>query len=402
MKSWLKSFIALEQPIATVNRWLNIIYAVVLLVFVAQIGLSVKVVVLASAVVLLHLGKQRATKLRTRLPYSAYLLQLLEFAFLIGLSMGATVDQSSTIFQIYTVDIILNSSAYFALPFLSIGYWLYLWLIAQRPFTVDGYLLSLFNFSIVPLSVMGVRLLIEQRQRILDLNQRLQSQADLMVEMSKLRERNSLAEALHDTLGHTLTSAIVSLEGATLLLAKRPAEAVALLDTTREQLQTSLSDIRQTVHTLKTDVLADHTTLQVSLQQLVERVERQTAVAIDLQDQLTVDLLPIQEYVLYVIVREGITNALKHGRATHIQITLAEMADNCITLTITDNGVGASALAPGFGVTHLEQKVQALGGLLTSATQEPAGFRLHVVLPLALDVAVQPRRQAQGKAKVYD
>ncbi|MFN8493073.1 MAG: sensor histidine kinase [Caldilineaceae bacterium] len=396
MKSWLKPFIALEQPIATVNHWLTIIYAVVLLVFVAQIGLSGKVVVLASALAFVHFGKQRAASLHDHLLPTVYLLQVLEFVLLFGLSVGTTVDQSSTIFQLYTVDVMLNYPAYFALPLIASGYWLYLWLIALHPFTIDGYLLSLINFSIVPLSVMGVRLLIEQRQRILKLNQRLQSQAELMAEMSKLRERNNLAEAMHDTLGHTLTSAIVSLEGATLLLAKRPAEAVALLDTTREQLQASLGDIRQTVRTLKTDILADHITLQESLRQLAERVSRQTAVAIDLQYQLAVELLPIQDYVLYTIVREGMTNALKHGQATHIQITLAEMADNCIALTMTDNGVGASSVAPGFGLTHLEQKVQALGGVLTIETQKQSGFRLHIVLPLAL-VATAPQNTRKGR-----
>lgn len=402
MQSWLKPFIALEQPIATVNHWLDIIYAVVLLVFVAQVGLSGKVVVFVITVALLYFGNQLLTASRSRLTYPAYLLKVLEFFLLLGLGMGATVEQSSTLFQLYTVSVMLNYPAYFALPFIAIGYWLYLWLIAQRLFVIDSYLLSFLNFSIVPLSIMGVRLLIEQRQRILNLNQRLQSQAELMAEMSKLRERNSLAEAMHDTLGHTLTSAIVSLEGATLLLTKRPAEAVTLLDTVREQLQARLGDIRQTVRTLKTDVLAEQATLKASLQQLADRVTRQTSVAIDLQDQLTVDLLPIQEYVLYSLVREGITNALKHGQATHIQITLAELPDNRIALTLTDNGVGASSLVPGFGLTHLEQKVQALGGVLTIETQKQAGFRLHVLLPIALDVAVQSRSKAPGKAKAYD
>ncbi len=143
----------------------------------------------------------------------------------------------------------------------------------------------------MPLALFGVRTLIRQRQHILKLNQRIQSQAELSTEMTKLKERNRLAEAMHDTIGHTLTASIVSLEGVSLLWKKRPTEAIALLESVREQLQAGFGDIRQTVRALKTDTLADCVNLKDSLIQLVERVKRQTSVKIELQYSIQVDLV---------------------------------------------------------------------------------------------------------------
>ena len=385
MIGWAKALLVKTEIMATINRGLQIAYGVVLLLIAFQIGFSFWVVLGGLTLIVCHVSRQRLSRQDAPPRYGVYLL-LLEFLLLIVLTYGYESDWIATLFLIYTASIILNYPPAFALPYIYIGYSIYLFLFAPSVTRLDSYLLNLVNFSLFPCALVGVRSLIGQRQAILALNQRLQSQAALSAEMTRLRERNRLAEALHDTIGHTLTSAIVSLEGVALLWEKRPAEAVTLLDSVREQLQAGLGDIRQTVRTLKTDTLAEHATLQASLRQLVARVSRQTTVEIDLDDQLTVTLLPIQEYVLYSLVREGITNALKHSQATRLQITLTAVAPEQIALTLADNGVGTDAFAFGFGLTHLEQKVTALGGILTIETAVGAGFRLQVLLPLAVDL----------------
>ncbi len=385
---WMRPLTLTGASTVTVNQWLNIIYGVALLSLSFRLGLSVTVAALSAALIALRFSSQISGQ---RVParakwatYLSYLFLLVEFFLLMVLSCSVGSEGSSTLFLIYTATVMLNYPAYFAFPFVFIGYLHYLMFIDNQAFGVSTYLLSFINFSVVPLSLFGIRLLIRQRQQIMTLNARLESQAALATEMTRLRERNSLAEAVHDTVGHTLTASIVSLEGATVLLHHRPTEAAALLDTVRGQLQTGLGDIRQTVRTLRTDTLADDTTLQESLVQLVERVRRQTPVNLELQQRFTAELLPIQAYVLYSVVREGITNALKHARATHIQITLEETAQQCIALTVCDNGVGTPAPVPGFGLIHLKQKVSALGGTLMVETHVQGGFQIDVVLPLML------------------
>jgi len=398
----LRTLVSRRLSLATINVWVNTAYYTVLAAISLKTRFSFPVVALSVALACLHFFNQKIVQQEepfkhANLVYISYAIQPVQLVLLMGLNYVASDEWVTILFTIYTASVSLNYPIYIAFPFVCIGYSTYLFLFEQQGISLNAYIPSLVNFSIFPLSMFAIRSLIQQRQHILELNQRLQSQANLTTEMTKLRERNSLAEAMHDTIGHTLTSSIVSLEGATLLLKNRPTEAIALLDSVREQLQVSLGDIRKMVRTLKTDTLADHTTLKDSLFQLGERISRQTSVEIEIQYQVESDLLPIQEYVLYSIVRESITNALKHSQATYIQVSFEEIASSCITLTIMDNGTGTNSFESGFGLTHLQQKVMALGGTLSIDTQAKAGFSVHVLMPLVLDRAIgsstKPRKE---------
>jgi signal transduction histidine kinase len=385
--------VSTDAASSAINWWLTLLYGVVLLAIALQVGLSFPVVATVLALLLVHIGAQRLSQREGPAHYLAYAALLVEFGLLLALNRGGESELSGTIFLVYTAAVMLNYPAWLAFPLVLSGYVIYLLLIERRPLGVGTYGLSLLNFALLPLALFGIRLLVAQRQRILELNRRLQSQAELAAEMTRLRERNRLAEAMHDTIGHTLTAAIVSLEGVALLLEKRPAEAAGLLDSVRGQLQTGLGDLRQTVRSLRTDALAEQATLRESLIQLVERVRKQTSVSVELHYQVEAELLPIQQYVLYTTVREGITNALKHSRAAVVQIRIEETAQRCIALLISDDGEGAKVLEPGFGLSHLEQKVTALGGVFSIDTREGAGFRLAVLMPLALDGPREPLGQ---------
>ena len=382
---------------ATINAWLNVSYCVALGALFLKMGGSPKVISLSVAVLMVHFSHQKLPCPGKQPKYFDYALLLTEFVLLTVLSYGSQGESTGTIFLIYTANAILNYPASIALPWVYTGYSIYLFVLDPKALGLNEYVLSLINFSFGTLSLLGVRLLIHQRKYILDLNQQLQSQAQLATEMTRLKERNDLAEAMHDTLGHTLTASIVSLEGVTLLWEKRPTEAIALLNSVRGQLQTGLGDIRRTVRNLKTNTLAEHAVLRDSLIQMVERVNRQTSIDIELQYKIEETLLPIQDYVLYSIVQESITNALKHGQASSLLIALEQIDKSYITLMIADDGDGADAFVPGFGLTHLSQKVEALGGTFSINTQICSGFSIQAWLPLALDRLIKPSTKPPAK-----
>ncbi|MGB3300586.1 MAG: histidine kinase [Phormidesmis sp.] len=310
----------------------------------------------------------------------------MEFVVLSLLSHSFDGESKSLLFLVYPIKIVLNYPAVVSCLWVYIGYSIYLFVVDPQNLSLRDYIFRLISFSVSSLSLLCIRLLIRQRQYILDLNQRLQSQAQLTAEMIKLKERNELAEAMHDTLGHTLTASIVSLEGVALLWQKRPGEAIALLNSVRSQLQAGLGDIRKTVRNLKTNALAEHAVLEDSLMQMVERVNRQTSITVELRYSIEEALLPIQDYVIYSVVQESITNALKHTQANSIQIVLEQINKSCIALTIADNGASTHTFEPGFGLTHLSQKVKALGGTFAVNAQAESGFSVQVWMPLASDL----------------
>jgi two-component system sensor histidine kinase UhpB len=72
------------------------------------------------------------------------------------------------------------------------------------------------------------------------------------------------------------------------------------------------------------------------------------------------------DLTLYRCVQEGITNALRHGKASLIEVNLERYGDdNRVSLTIADNGSGiAPNTALGFGLSMMRERVRALQGSL--------------------------------------
>jgi len=63
-------------------------------------------------------------------------------------------------------------------------------------------------------------------------------------------------------------------------------------------------------------------------------------------------------------VQEGLTNAVRHGRAERIEIRIARTGDT-VTVSVRDNGTGCSTLKEGFGLRHMRERLEMLGGTLT-------------------------------------
>ena len=91
----------------------------------------------------------------------------------------------------------------------------------------------------------------------------------------------------------------------------------------------------------------------------------------------------------YRIVQEGLTNALKHARASHADVTVCYGSDSLRT-EVRDNGVGAAA-SDGLGTSHghglvgIRERVKIYGGEMTAGTANGGGFVLSTRLPLSGD-----------------
>ena len=84
--------------------------------------------------------------------------------------------------------------------------------------------------------------------------------------------------------------------------------------------------------------------------------------------------------VVYRIVQEGITNAIRHGNATEIAVHLSLDAGQ-ITVTINDNGGGAEDIVEGIGLSGIKERLRHVDGEV-SAGNIRGGFRLCARIPL--------------------
>ncbi|XVU28029.1 AAA family ATPase [Actinoplanes sp. CA-054009] len=106
-------------------------------------------------------------------------------------------------------------------------------------------------------------------------------------------------------------------------------------------------------------------------------------------------LLPVQVDVLveqrlpehvevsaYYVVAEALTNAVKHAGASSVGIR-AEVADQLLRVTVTDDGVGGAMPAGGTGLVGLKDRVEALGGTLQLDSPDGGGTSVTAELPIA-------------------
>lgn len=90
------------------------------------------------------------------------------------------------------------------------------------------------------------------------------------------------------------------------------------------------------------------------------------------------------ELSIYRIVEEALTNALRHGGATHARVTLARIP-HALELTVADDGRGAtSETGPhdGHGLTGMRERVAMLHGALEVARAPEGGYLVRATLPL--------------------
>jgi two-component system, NarL family, sensor histidine kinase UhpB len=93
--------------------------------------------------------------------------------------------------------------------------------------------------------------------------------------------------------------------------------------------------------------------------------------------------------VLYRLVQEALTNIARHSGATKVEIRISSVqpkdSGQSVEILIADNGGGADMKAPrtGLGLVGMRERVSALGGSITLASERGAGFRVISSLPTA-------------------
>lgn len=248
-------------------------------------------------------------------------------------------------------------------------------------------MLSLLNTMIFILYMVVMTLSqTSEKERILRLNSQLQmanrkleEYAQEQVRMTETRERNRLAREIHDTLGHSLTGIITGIEACIMLMDIAPEATKEQLRAIAEVARNGITDVRHSVNALRPDAL-ETLSLESAIRKLVEESEKSTGVKIDLVfPENLQDLDQDEEDVLYRIVQESITNAIRHGKATHIDVRMKHV-DNDLRIRIADNGKGCDNIQSGFGLHHMQERIDMLKGTLSYSGKD--GFVIEAVVPI--------------------
>jgi signal transduction histidine kinase len=225
-----------------------------------------------------------------------------------------------------------------------------------------------------------------QKEMLGDIGRRTRELASLsaFLQTHYEREKARLARQLHDELGGILTPAKMDLSwlearlGGDAQYRERMARLSALIDQ-------GIDLKRRVIEELHPSLL-DHLGLAAAVQWYVD----EACGAAKLQSTVTVSklerLMPDLEIALYRIVQESVTNAVRHSKATKIELTV-ERTPEGVRLCVFDNGVGIpdleGARKSSHGIVGMTHRMRAINGSLDISSREGGGTRVEAFLPLA-------------------
>ena len=211
-------------------------------------------------------------------------------------------------------------------------------------------------------------------------NLKLQEYSQKVEELSIARERERMAQELHDSLGHSLIALILHLEFAEKTFASNPEKAQKVIVKARDIAKSSTSDLRKAVNALNEDHYIE--SLKNSINELIDNFSTLSDIKINLKmDEDLETLNPDLKLCIYKTVRESLTNGVKHGRATKFNLLLLIEKDNVILIS-KDNGIGCDKITMSNGLEGIEDRITALGGSVNFTTSKNEGFETKAKIPI--------------------
>ncbi|MGH8290117.1 MAG: sensor histidine kinase [Steroidobacteraceae bacterium] len=200
-------------------------------------------------------------------------------------------------------------------------------------------------------------------------NKRLGLAQDQIEHLAQLAERERIARDLHDVLGHTLSVVVLKSELAGKLMGSDAERARREIGEVEQIARQALSEVRETIRGYRAEGIGAE----------IARARRTldaAGVSLDCQAD-GVRLNPSHESVLSLVLREAVTNILRHAGASRCRLELA--ADERRTvLRVEDNGRGAIG-CEGNGLRGMRERIEALGGRLEVDSRQ--GTRLTAEIP---------------------
>lgn len=211
------------------------------------------------------------------------------------------------------------------------------------------------------------------------MNIKLQDYAKATEKMTETRERNRLAREIHDTIGHALTGIIAGIDACFTIFDYSPEDVKKQLVVISDVARKGMKEVRRSVKALRPDAL-ETLTLEEAIKRMIEEISTASKSKVIFNN--FIDNLKFnsdEEDAIYRVIQEGITNAIRHGKATEVCVSLSKEA-NYIKLVISDNGIGCANIKKGFGLRHMKERVELLNGNIRYYGNE--GFTIIANIPI--------------------
>ena len=204
-----------------------------------------------------------------------------------------------------------------------------------------------------------------------------------------LEEKIRLGRDLHDGLIQSLYALGLNLESIRPLLPTDPAEADLRLSRCTSDINAAIRDVRAHITGLTLDRLQSAGfagALEASLAEL--RAGRSVTFDIKIDEDAALLLAPAHRTETLQIAREAVSNALRHGGASLINVRVHQN-ETAVCLLVQDNGTGFDAAlrpaASGHGLANMRARAERMGATLRLTSESGQGARLVLTVPAQPD-----------------
>lgn len=202
-------------------------------------------------------------------------------------------------------------------------------------------------------------------------NEQLKIDREKNIHIAVLTERNRIARELHDSIGHTISSSILQVEA--LKISSDGATEVGL-NQLQETLDNGMNDIRNSIHNLHRESFD----LENKINSLISEISH---IDVELNYGLEGDLPYDLKFDIISLVKEGITNCVKHSNASTLNITLVSQP-KFYSIIIKDNGSdyqdSERKSSDGIGLISMKEIAGKYNGFLNYGYDK--GFKIHITL----------------------
>lgn len=232
------------------------------------------------------------------------------------------------------------------------------------------------EYLIMKESAVELSILSEEKNRSILENQ------DYEINVATLNERNRIAREIHDHIGHLLSRSLLQI-GALLVLEKDPVMKEGLTDL-KKSLSEGMDSIRASVHNMHDESVDLYSTINGLLKDF-------TFCPVSFEYDIYNNPLLKLKYCFIAIIKESLSNILKHSDATGVSIVLKEQPA-LYQLIISDNGTVSEKTkallrrcringeySEGMGLQNIFDRIKGFRGNINITGDE--GFKIYVTIP---------------------
>lgn len=211
------------------------------------------------------------------------------------------------------------------------------------------------------------------------INKKMQKYVIVTEKFGEKNERKRLARELHDTIGHALAGMAVGVDACITMIDKNPQLAKAQLKIISKAIRKGMKDVRNSLNKMRPDFLQQYR-LKEAIEKMKEEISNVTDLKINLNYQIDETGFDTKiEDILFRVIQESITNSIRHGLATVVDIDIYK-ENNLLCLKIKDNGKGCKAINYGFGLKQMVERVSQIRGDINFYNEN--GFTTEIKIPL--------------------